>query len=452
MCPRVPVCAHRGLTTTERLRLCGRRSDNFAARAVSKAARLFFALSQRWSSGNHAESADDHHPVNDAAPPSSIATSTHAQYLLGDAQRSREILGQLHELLAQVHCQSADTRRAILRVLEQRLLLGSGIGGAPFVAGSPNVLYFVGDNGVGKTHVARTISLAWSLHCDRDHTDSNRCEQGDSLLWLSGTGFAGTAPATAGLLLQQRVCAHAREYPYGIVLLDDVSALPEDVVPHVMPLLGAMRSGAEASSSSSSTTTLPPPPADTPPFFSECPTVILANLLVIMTTDFGSQRRGAVISDEENLMRAIPPAFQFSSLVGGLTIVPFRSWSLDDARVVVRSYVHRTYGCGSAQSTGGDQDDLRNGAISVEITAAAVEHVLDVAGAQSLLAENGHALMRAVRHVVDPPVLAALEDIAIDEPYTALFIDVADDGGVSAVTFRSPVEAADWLAWNAAAV
>lgn len=99
---------------------------------------------------------------------------------------------------------------------------------------APVVLYFTGASGTGKTLTARLISLPLSLRCHAAHKQQEagtvnfpglgsrtRCLHGDALLIISATAFAGMSVDQAARVATERIAAHARWYPRGIVLLDD---------------------------------------------------------------------------------------------------------------------------------------------------------------------------------------------------------------------------------------
>jgi hypothetical protein len=503
-----------------------------------------------------AKRSDDDNKAPPAIPvssPSSLSASTSPSSLMRDPQSAaaahddtphtqylirshKSILRNLHELLIEGHAPNPVARESILSFLSQKLqqisappaerfgsstattvnddhqqapagttdrddaaadAKNSGSGERtttlPSMSAPPvnEVLYLIGTNGVGKTHAVRLISLAWSLHCaaaEEMHRSqqSPPCEYGDALLWLSGTSFAGAAPEDAARWIEDRVCAHGRRLPRGMILLDDVSAFPSGVLLLLTPLLGGGNGGNQHHHTSA---------------FERCPDVDVQRLLIIMTSDFGTQQRqrreqcqdsnaccirssssgDTTTADDDGdaeLIRLIPKEFQFAShsiLRHGDGEPPFPSSQEETCKLKA----HGAGGCGEVDSplslsvsTSSSPPQSRRSAdetpsaphltivplrewsvsdarvmiathvqrtfgctvrhglqIVPVITDAAVDYLLGLLGGRggSLWTENGHAVMRVVRSSLDSVVLDAIEaEIAIDE-YRAvgLVVDAA---------------------------
>ena len=102
----------------------------------------------------------------------------------------------------------------------------------------PLVLHFAGDNGVGKTRTAELISIALSLGC---HASSlGECAAGDALLSVASTSFPLEKWSAENITMHvsRLVARHAKRFPYGMVVFNDLPAFPRDVVTGIAPLLG----------------------------------------------------------------------------------------------------------------------------------------------------------------------------------------------------------------------
>ncbi|CUG86594.1 membrane-associated protein, putative [Bodo saltans] len=522
ICPQVPLCHHITPSSSSQpisSHLCTRASGgramlrhgvtatkkilSTAVNALLSSASFLQEGGHRWFSKTVATSSSEETPqatTQQLRKTSYDPDVVHSQFIL---HSQKFILRNLHELLLEGHAPNPTARQAILSFISWKLrritssfsATGGGDELRPACATNPSppsppgnpelpcsgsskkkheeedeeeVLFLVGDNGVGKTHVARLISLAWSLHCAEmpsslSFSSSPPCEYGDALLWLSGTSFAGSSPASAAQWIQQQICSHGRQFPFGIVLLDDVSAFPSEVLPFLAPLLGG---GGEGEGGGGT--------------FESCTDVPLEHLLVIMTSDFGTQQHGrrrqhnddeghsttstseyAVVDSDEELMQLIPKEFKFASrdaiavarssssssscsekrseyckddgvdhaidvsteaiMSRRMTIVPFRSWSLEDAKAMISTYVQRTFGCSRVDFAHHQYQDLQFVPL---MTDSAIDFVLRLVGS-SLWAENGHAVTRVLRTSLDTVVLDAIEaEVAIDEQGTlGLVID-----------------------------
>lgn len=140
----------------------------------------------------------------------------------------------------------------------------------------PLILHFAGDNGVGKTTTAELISAAMSFRCHKANT-GHYCSIGEEALSLSGTNYHGMSVENFRKSMVPQVLEFAKRFPFGVVILNDLTELDPQHVAVLMPLLGRSH------------------------YFSEDlkQEVDLRRLLVIVTTDFGKQgrTRGKSIAD-----------------------------------------------------------------------------------------------------------------------------------------------------------
>ncbi|ESL11705.1 hypothetical protein TRSC58_00538 [Trypanosoma rangeli SC58] len=311
-CPRCPICAVRGTPLLLHLRYCVLTSLPAAL------VRQEFAFSKH------------------------------------EALRHR-VLNDVEELLFTRVAGQEHVKKAILEAVRRKLSYPE----------DPLVLHFAGDNGVGKTHTARLLSLATSLRCASSHP---MCDAGDNMLIISGTGFDGMPIADARLRIMQRITAHQKAYPHGIVLLDDLTAMHPKLVAALAPLLGRAERFEEQ-------------PEGTPS---------LAKLLVVVTTDFGQEGRtwGKSMAEVEQMVRD-----EFSGLYGTLVsaftrTMLFTAFSRLDAeqmvRIAVASLPCAKYWGDSGSVVASSIDDLA--------VAFLVERHRETWEGK----ENGHALRRAV--------------------------------------------------------
>ncbi|KAG5477880.1 hypothetical protein LSCM1_05182 [Leishmania martiniquensis] len=186
----------------------------------------------------------------------------------------------------------------------------------------PMVLHFAGDNGVGKTRMAELISLAMGQKCG-----DPACSIGETTLVLSGTSYDGMTVAEFRNAVVPVVVRHARRYPSnGVVIFNELTSLEPSKVRVLSPLLGRGT------------------------HFPEHPSVSVAPLLVILTTDFGREgrTRGKSLSE----MRAFI-ADEFAELyskeaASHVRTFPFLPISLSTAGDIVRVVV-REIGCSAPQ-------------------------------------------------------------------------------------------------------
>ncbi|CAJ1043471.1 hypothetical protein Q4I32_004418, partial [Leishmania shawi] len=186
----------------------------------------------------------------------------------------------------------------------------------------PMVLHFAGDNGVGKTRLAELISLAIGQKCG-----DAACSIGDTTLVLSGTSYDGMTVAEFRNAVVPVVVRHAQRYPNnGVVIFNELTSLEPNKVRVLLPLLGRGTN------------------------FPEYPSVSIAPLLVILTTDFGREGRTrgksllemrAFITDEFTELYSKEAASHVRTF-------PFMPISLSTAGDIVRVVV-REIGCSAPQ-------------------------------------------------------------------------------------------------------
>lgn len=212
----------------------------------------------------------------------------------------------------------------------------------------------------------------------RQHERESFCRAGDAMLMISGTSYEGLPVESVLNDVLHLIRAHHQKYPHGIVLLDDAPALPPTVVSSVLD--------AYASSSDDA----------------------LRSLLVIVTTDFGSQGRTsgktpleiAALAKAEWQQTFARPADVTNVTESLIRTFPFVTLTVSDAKRVVWDYV-ATLSC---------REPLR--VASATITADAVAAVIDEWLPASV--ENGHSLDRLLRDWVDTEVLYAFDEQGVD--------------------------------------
>lgn len=182
----------------------------------------------------------------------------------------------------------------------------------------PLVLHFAGDNGVGKTHLAESISLALGQRCGNEE-----CSIGDSTLLLSGAGYDGLTLGEFRQSIVPRVAQHAKVYPHnGVVIINELTSLEPEKVHLLLPLLG--RSS----------------------YFPEYPDVDISRLLVILTTDFGHEGRtqGKSLSEMRAFVNEEFRELYSAQSTSYIRTFPFLPISLETAADIVRMTV-RDAGC-----------------------------------------------------------------------------------------------------------
>lgn len=285
----------------------------------------------------------------------------------------KQLLENLHELLIEVQGQSHVIPVVYGAVLKKLQRLDERV-----------ILHFAGDHGVGKTLVARLISLAWSLRCaagaeQRGATNGRHsCSHGDAMLIISGTGYDGLPIQTSRKMIVDSISKHAQRHPHGIVLIDDLTAMHPDLVLAISSILGR-----------SST-------------FAEAPHVDLEKLFVIVTTDFGTEgkTRNKTLPEIQEMVIG-----EFSTTFGSFTgsfmqVVPFVPLTPEAARNIVRETVD-FFTCRDRRiltSTISDQ--------ALTFIADSIPH---------FQFENGHALKRKLEGTFQMDASELLGGLAVDE-------------------------------------
>jgi ATP-dependent Clp protease ATP-binding subunit ClpA len=256
--------------------------------------------------------------------------------------------------------------------------------------GTALVLHFAGDNGVGKTLMAYTISLALSLR-RADVCGSVACAFGDQLMSLSGPGLQALSDDAVRDVIVQRVTAHLRKYPSGIVLIDDAQVIPPKAFRALAPLLGAGH------------------------VFPDHPDVPLNQALVILTTDFGREGRTRSVVDEAELLKLIHEemaAAYENADVKTMRTVPFLPLGTEDAIRVFDSLVANAP-CRFPQI---------HAAVAGDGVAATIIRELNEDGL--IVTRNARAIADRVTDLLDVQVSMFLADFGRDvEVEARLFLD-----------------------------
>lgn len=180
----------------------------------------------------------------------------------------------------------------------------------------PMILHFAGDNGVGKTRMAQAISLSLGQRCHRSTHYS--CDYGDSTIEFSGSSYVGYSLESFRRDVVRKIIVHVKEFPIGVVVINEFSSLSREQTHVLLPLLG--RGSA----------------------FPEDSTADLRGQLVILTTDLGSEgrTRGKKRSEIELLVHS-----EFRDLYSDLAVSymhtsVFLPVDLDVAEEIIRSEIH----------------------------------------------------------------------------------------------------------------
>lgn len=226
----------------------------------------------------------------------------------------------------------------------------------------PLVLQFSGDNGVGKTYTAEQISLALSLRC------GSTCSKGDNMLVIGGTAYKGFALDEARKVMFGKIQEHARRYPHGIILINDIQSMDPDLVIALAPLFGREET------------------------FPEISDVALNKLIVLITNDFGKagKTRGLGARQIGQLARK-----EFTDLYSVLTASSVRSYyfiSVNDA--VARDITAlelNTMPCRGYPS-------IKRVHYDDSVLSFVVQHL---SNNYDLSVENGRAIHRSVQDTID---------------------------------------------------
>jgi ATP-dependent Clp protease ATP-binding subunit ClpA len=181
------------------------------------------------------------------------------------------------------------------------------------------VMHFAGDNGVGKSLVANTISLAVSLRQAGGAGDEGQ-GHGNAMRVLSAPGLAAMDVAASRTAIVAQVTQHLRRHPHGIILIDDAQALSPDHFKLLAPLLGSGDS------------------------FPDAPDVRLDTCTVILISDFGKEGRTRALAPSEieaavhdDMSRAYEHAD--TKLMKTIVFLPLGG---QDALAIVKRVVERT--------------------------------------------------------------------------------------------------------------
>ncbi len=180
----------------------------------------------------------------------------------------------------------ADLRSALSHIFGQGLSTEKIIRDVMWKQEHPNeplILHLAGDNGAGKTKVAQLISTVLSLRCGLEgcHVGDNMLEVGCSAMGNSFDDLPDSNTADK-IRIDDRIAEeialqaanHAKQHPYGIFVLNDLTAMSGEAVRRLMPLFGRGR-------------------------FIQHPNFDPAKLLVIVTTDFATESRTRGLSYDE---------------------------------------------------------------------------------------------------------------------------------------------------------
>ncbi|KPI88422.1 hypothetical protein ABL78_2487 [Leptomonas seymouri] len=390
LCPRCPLCTRTQTSLHDRLKYC-LSTSSYALSLFSRGRSELAAATQR--AGVSYREQRHRYPLE---LPFAADDAVRAQCMrdAADLLASR-VRGQPHVV------------KPLLEVLRRKLAYPR----------EPVVVHLAGDNGVGKTHTVRLLSQALSLRCAADR---DVCDAGDSLLTIAGTGFDGMSVSEARARIVTQIMAHMENYPHGMVLIDDLTAMDPSLVTALSPLFGRAshfaeqltegqdysmsadnNTGVRTSSSRNgllswawkSFTPAPKPPP-------------LSQLLVFITTDFGRQGRtvGKSRADIEAMVQ-----HDFASLYGALlpaytrTFV-FFPFNTQMAEEVVRSAV-ANLPCALGEHL------IASSWISDDAVSFLVEqHRVAWAGK-----ENGHALRRLVEDELISQLIVHWELHAVQE-------------------------------------
>lgn len=262
----------------------------------------------------------------------------------------------------------------------------------------PLVMHFAGDNGVGKTSTAQWVSSALSVRCHKTIPTSGPCNMGENLLSLSGTGYAGHTSFREEIV--KSILKHARQYPHGVVVFNDITALSDEQIRVLFPLLG--RSA----------------------YFVEDPSVDLRLLTVIITTDFGSEgrTRGKSIKEvTEMVQEEVRTAW--GSLAGSqMRTYAFLPAALDTIKQIVELCIADWWCTTTASISSSSSSSALGEGGGDSMTLTVEDSVIESLAHDSvslIAAENGRAVRDAVHAAL---VNAEIASPAIDGTTELLFV------------------------------
>ena len=245
---------------------------------------------------------------------------------------------------------------------------------------TPLILHFAGDNGVGKTHACNLISVALSTYCaataSSSHGQGEPCVHGDSMLMISGSSYPEEKWSISQIITHISALAaqHAQRFPHGMLVIDDLSAIPPKAVEGLMPLFGRGT-------------------------FPDLPSFDPSKLLVIVTTDFGTEGRTRHMTPEELsifIRKEFRNAFSKKS-DSSVETIPFMAITRDEGALVVEYELKMTK-CGAR---------ARGVVANVTFDDLVVELILEQERDKMIL-ENGRALAKATSTVAAKALRSAL--------------------------------------------
>jgi hypothetical protein len=353
MCPRVPYCEFSDSSISSSLRFKCRAE--WALRQMPAFLRAIVPIDTKDGRASSAHSAIAETPGDREA------VMTMLEDVLARAQGQSHVMPTIVELL----------RKKIMNPDE------------------PLVMQFAGDHGVGKTSVAKLISLALSLWSAPGWQPAQDGAYGDAMLVLAGSSYAGLDKSAARALIVPQILRHAKEHPFGIVLLDDMTAMDPEVVECLYPLLGRAQ------------------------HFPEDPTVDLRKLIVIATTDFGQQGQTQNKTPSEiaaMVDQHFGAAFGVAS-ISNLHTFPFVPINNETAKKIVAQRIV-SLPCRFPQVV---HASFAPNSLVLE------SFLADSTAMQRLRLENGHALLKMLDSKIDGLVRRRIGQLGVDARFRAVF-------------------------------
>jgi ATP-dependent Clp protease ATP-binding subunit ClpA len=231
------------------------------------------------------------------------------------------------------------------------------------------------------------------------------------MLVVAGSSYAGMDAVTARKLVVPTIIRHATEHPFGIVLLDDLTAMDPEVVRCLYPLLGRGE------------------------HFPEAPAVSLHRLTVIVTTDFGDQgqTQGLTPTEIRGLVdKHFGATFGVAAVANVLTF-PFLPFTNETVKRIVAQRI-ASLPCRYSQVS----------FASYQTNSLVLESFLaDRSAVTSLRNENGHALMKMVDEKIDRLVRSRIHRLGSDVRFSVMFDLNAASGAIDMRTDKDEFGAAD---------